>query len=551
MTILLGTEMPEFSIVIPTRARSDTLRYSLQSVLAEVSADIEVIVHESGDDAETSAVVEEVNDGRIRFYKTITPIRMSENWERALRQARGEYVFFLGDDDALMPNTCALASAILHDHATDILSWHPAEYCWPSYYDPSRQSWLFALFGTQLRCMKKDSRTTLHLAYRFRRTYSDLPMIYNSFVRRQFIGRILCSRDRYFVGSQPDTASGIMNLAHSDTYLRCNRPLSIAGLSHHSTGRRLFSGDPILQADAIAAAFGEMVHHSTMVPTNNFELSMGNEYLIIKDALFPIEDPQLDYNEMLRQALYNINVFPAQYDSTFEECRMVAQKNSLRFDEYDLAPARRALSASTRRSPTRRELSAGTFWLEADCAPLGVSNAFDAARLLANELPVFDTSPAELSIEAPQINRISVRNLPTKLDFSSHGNGALILGTGWGGHEDWGVWSLGKSSELRLSFEGGETATVKFELTGLVFMPPRTVRIRFACGSQVYFDNISEVSGPRTFEVSPIKISGQKHSLVRVVIDINRSKAPVDAGLSSDDRLLGFGLQSIAITSVS
>ena len=103
-----------FSIVIPTRARPDTLRHALRTVLAQTDGDFEVIVHESGDDPATAATVAEFDDPRVRFFKTGEPMRMTENWERALAHVRGDYVLFIGDDDGLLPDACAIAREILN-----------------------------------------------------------------------------------------------------------------------------------------------------------------------------------------------------------------------------------------------------------------------------------------------------------------------------------------------------------------------------------------------------------------------------------------------------
>ena len=137
-----------FSIVIPTRARPDTLRHALRTVLAQTDGDFEVIVHESGDDPATAATVAEFDDPRVRFFKTGEPMRMTENWERALAHVRGDYVLFIGDDDGLLPDACAIAREILNAKPGFVLSWLPASYFWPRYFDPEMANWVSATSGT-------------------------------------------------------------------------------------------------------------------------------------------------------------------------------------------------------------------------------------------------------------------------------------------------------------------------------------------------------------------------------------------------------------------
>ena len=42
--------MPRFSIVIPTRQRADTLRFSIETALAQTHPDFEVVVQNNGND---------------------------------------------------------------------------------------------------------------------------------------------------------------------------------------------------------------------------------------------------------------------------------------------------------------------------------------------------------------------------------------------------------------------------------------------------------------------------------------------------------------------
>jgi glycosyltransferase involved in cell wall biosynthesis len=59
-----------FSVVIPTRARADTLRHALRTVVAQSEQNLEIVVHESGDDPATGAVLAEFDGRRIRAFKT-------------------------------------------------------------------------------------------------------------------------------------------------------------------------------------------------------------------------------------------------------------------------------------------------------------------------------------------------------------------------------------------------------------------------------------------------------------------------------------------------
>src|ERR1051325_2799505 len=367
-----------FSIVIPTRSRADTLRHCLRTVLAQTYQNIEVVVHECGDDPATSATVSEFDDPRIRFFKTFEQVRMTENWERALRQARGDYVFVLGDDDGLLPDACANARDILQAHPSEILSWGAptyAHYYWPCFHDPELANRLSVVCATELACTAKNSKSVLDLLYRFRASFFETPMIYNSFVSRKLIERVRASHGRYFLGSAPDVTSGVVDLWVTDRFLKCNRPLSIGGASRHSVGHAYsHSGNADKQAYAISAAFGAKPVHSTMVQSFDLTLVVGNELLIAKQQLFPDEAPDLNYAGMLWQAAQRINEIPAQYDAVLADCRAIAQRNGIEFDERQLPP-RQPSPRPTRRE--RRELQAGVLSLDIDGTSRGLSTIFE------------------------------------------------------------------------------------------------------------------------------------------------------------------------------
>jgi glycosyltransferase involved in cell wall biosynthesis len=124
---------PKFSVVIPTQERADTLEYALQTAVDQTFEDVEIVVHESGDDRRTSRIVRKVGDHRTRHLKTVLPVSMTENWERALASANGDYITFIGDDDGLLSDACATASKILSRIDSEIVTWHPVAYYWPQH----------------------------------------------------------------------------------------------------------------------------------------------------------------------------------------------------------------------------------------------------------------------------------------------------------------------------------------------------------------------------------------------------------------------------------
>jgi glycosyltransferase involved in cell wall biosynthesis len=539
-----------FSIVIPTRARADTLRHCLRTVLAQTYRDIEVVVHECGDDPATSATMSEFGDPRIRFFKTFEQVRMTENWERALRHARGDYVFVLGDDDGLLPDACANARDILQAHPSEILSWGApihAHYYWPSFGHSEFANRLSVVCGTEITCRSKSSKAVLTQLYRFRISHFETPMIYNSFVSRKLIERARASRGHYFLGSAPDVTSGVVNLWFADRFLKCNRPLSIGGASGHSVGHAyLRSGNADKQAYAMNAAFGRIAVHPTMVRSLDLTLMIGNELLIAKRELFPDQGPHLNYAEMLRQTGHRLNEIPGQYDAVLADCRAIAERNGIAFDESQLPPRQPAVKPVRQE---RREIQAGMVFLEIDGNRRAASNMFDAATLLAAELPT--AGSAKLEVEPPQVTEIAFGNdNQIVLGFSTHGNGALFLGAGWSSMEHWGVWSLGTRSELALPLPANFGGTLSIRLIGFVFLPPRRMSIRVTMESRLLLHRqITAAEARVDVELAPLAIDiSDSARTLEIILAIEGAATPLEAGVSPDSRPLGFALERLVIS---
>jgi glycosyltransferase involved in cell wall biosynthesis len=542
--------MPMFSVVIPTRARPDTLRQALRTVVAEVERDLEILVHESGDDPATTAVLAEFDDPRIRFVKTVDPVWMTENWERALRCASGEYIFFLGDDDGLLPNACAIARHILKRQASEILSWRPALYFWPNYFEPHLRDMMSSVYGTELKCILKRSYPTLHSAYHFREYYIELPMIYNSFVSRALVQRVYDSRGRYFLGSMPDVASGVVNLCFTSQYLRCNRPLSVSGVSRHSTGHSCFGGKPELYFEAMSRALGNIQVHPTMVYSHNLALAIGNELVVAKAELFPDAEPELDYAAMLQAALQSLDDIPDMYDLGLAHCRSIAEKSGVKFDESDVPPRK---PPPLRPRPAHYETSPGTIYHMMDGRTAAVANASDATRTLDSILPASAFDSFQVQVEPNQIEAIALDVFtPAALDFSASGNGALCLGLGWSDIENWGVWSVGPRSELSFPLVGQFDGSLWIAIHGQLFHPPRTLRFRIEHDSRILFEHEAHLMTEAVvLDLGPIKIPrGISPIKLRAFFAIDYCGSPAELGLNDDIRRIGLGLHRIDISAV-
>lgn len=101
--------MPDYreglvSIIIPTRGRIDTLLTALESVLNQTYGDLEVIIVDDNDkesifSEKVKLLVQNVADVRVRLIQQVCHINGAAARNVGIKDACGEYIAFLDDDD--------------------------------------------------------------------------------------------------------------------------------------------------------------------------------------------------------------------------------------------------------------------------------------------------------------------------------------------------------------------------------------------------------------------------------------------------------------------
>jgi glycosyltransferase involved in cell wall biosynthesis len=94
---------PLITICIPTRNRSSLLRSCVGSALAQSYQNIEVLVSDNASTDDTLAVLESMDDGRLRILRNREDVGGAENFANCIREARGDYLVLVSDDNSLDP----------------------------------------------------------------------------------------------------------------------------------------------------------------------------------------------------------------------------------------------------------------------------------------------------------------------------------------------------------------------------------------------------------------------------------------------------------------
>lgn len=104
------TDMPEITVVIPTRNRRQLLAETLDSLTRQEGVSWEAVVVDDDSSDDTWPWLQELRDPRIRVRRQSTNQRQAAARNRALKEVRTPYCLFLDDDDLLWPQALRILS---------------------------------------------------------------------------------------------------------------------------------------------------------------------------------------------------------------------------------------------------------------------------------------------------------------------------------------------------------------------------------------------------------------------------------------------------------
>ena len=108
------------SCVIPTYKRNNTLKRAIESIFNQTYASYEILVVDDNEDGDNNSsniwnCINAYRDTRIRYIQHGHK-NGAEARNEGIRQARGEYVAFLDDDDECLPEKLEKQVEILNCH---------------------------------------------------------------------------------------------------------------------------------------------------------------------------------------------------------------------------------------------------------------------------------------------------------------------------------------------------------------------------------------------------------------------------------------------------
>ncbi len=539
--------MPLLSIVVPTLARADTLKSALATLAIQTTRDCEFIVQNTGADRETEEVTMALGDPRVKHFATERIETMTDNWELALAHASGDYLTFIGDDDGFLPDGCQIAAAVLGREHPEILSWRPYAYYWPQYYNRSMQNRISATVDFEFTAEPIDSYDTLRSVYRMQLDYASLPMLYNSFVRRDVVERVVTKAGRYFLGNSPDVVSGIANAAVARSFLRLSRPLTISGLSQHSTGHTNFmAGSRELEAAEGVRDFGRIAKDPRLPSLDLLQTFIANDMLAMKARLFADDAGlSLDFRALAQSIATNVNLRPASYERALETIAELASLHG--FDARSIAVPAKSQARPAEHARGATPLGDGRVHFEIDGATLGLANVADAAALVGEIIPGSSSEIRWLAAKPTDVPVLGAQGLT----FGRRGNGSSALVEGWSEVEEWGTWSVAKTCSIRFSLGDAAARPLRIAIGSRQFVTASHLRLVVRClvNGRAAAECVFAFGEPAEPMEIVLERGALRHDgLVDLTFELTEPRSPADLNISSDVRPLGIGLEWMRIS---
>ena len=234
---------PLFSIIIPTRNRSEYAISAIESVLKIDSTLFELVIQDNSDDD----VLEEylllnISDTRLRYNHTKTKLDVIANFNASLNIASGEYFTFIGDDDGVNPEIIDAVAWMKKNNIDSLTPSLIADYMWPDirmkYYN-NRFSGILRVktFTGEIATFDAEDgmRESARKAFQNLVFATNLPKIYYGIVRRDCMDKVLSKANTYFPGVSPDMAGAMSVACYVDKTFSIDYPLFVPGSSAKST----------------------------------------------------------------------------------------------------------------------------------------------------------------------------------------------------------------------------------------------------------------------------------------------------------------------------
>jgi hypothetical protein len=222
------------TVVVPTHNRSKYAIPCVKSLLEIRSDDLQVVVHDTSNDAcELAEWAAAQNDPRLVYVHWKHRLSMTENHERAIALATGEYVCLIGDDDSVTDRIMEFAQYAKDNAIAMLTPKVRATYYWPDfrtkfYGDAHAGKIYLEQFDATVTDWDVSERLDNALNQACQGT-DAMPKLYHGLVRNELLSRLREKNGKVFFGTSPDMSAAVALSLLSGRYSLIDFPFTLPG----------------------------------------------------------------------------------------------------------------------------------------------------------------------------------------------------------------------------------------------------------------------------------------------------------------------------------
>lgn len=334
---------PLFSIAVPTVDRPETFYYTLKTLSALDGDDFEVVVSDNFGPDENKKIVDKFQDDmNLTYIRQSERISMRQNYEAIISACNGEYITILGDDDGFARSGLSQAREVLKQMKVDLLFWFPHMYWWPNALIPGKRNLLYlnlaSLSARQVRPV--DYVKNLFENQQNYWLFERLPSIYNGFISRRLIDRVIDRFGGYFNDELPDVYSGVVNGVMAESGVFIDRPLTVRGNSGKSTGvafRNKKQGAELVEDYKRLAQLP--ICDDDLIDSSALAVHIASVRLRAIRSISELSDYSVNIADVIRGILSELPEDPDRYDDLISDAKKLAAKYGLLISE-DVIPGK-------------------------------------------------------------------------------------------------------------------------------------------------------------------------------------------------------------------
>lgn len=395
----------KFSIVIPVRNSAATLQHTIKTCLNQrYQGDYEIVVSDNSEDGNTEVwqYCQSLKDDRIKYYKTPRNLSLSRSFEYAFLQSRGEFVFSIGADDAVLPWTLEVLEQMREKYPEEeVILWDRGFYAWPGFNGGQENQFVIPDRYQRGQYHERYVEPIAYLAEAMKNPGAMylMPMLYiNSGFKRSFMQTLLKDTGRLWDGICQDIYMGTIVSVIKERILYLAYPLAIAGMSSSSIGA--LSTQPMVNQEKGASYTNRLIQENnvggfsksqieTLAPELGSDVSSLYNCILraVNRGLMPVRylTEVFDWKQWFLNIYSVLSKKDIYFDRKIHQMRFAAMKHGEEFlkwfDEtiYEEALTPVIFSETDNHARTYREEYGKKIVL--DASTRGVHNIYEATQL--------------------------------------------------------------------------------------------------------------------------------------------------------------------------